>query len=425
MMEYVKKDLGSFGLHLIKTDKFKTVNIRVVFRSPIKKDEITMRNILTDMFLQSSNKYNSKRELTIKAQDLYAAEIQTSNTRLGNYIFTNFYLSVLNDRYTEEGNLENAIDFLNEIIFNPDVVDGSFNTKRLDIVKNNCSNAINSFKEDASGYSLIRMAESFNANSPLSFRMCGYLEDLEKVNEKSLYEYYLKMINNDLVDIFVIGDIDIEEITLLMKKHFKFKKLKKVRTPYILDEVKARSKKLFASEVIDNSQSKIALACPINGISEYERNYPLSLYNVILGGGTDSKLFKDVREANSLCYTIRSIPNKLDNLLIIMAGIDKENFKKTVDLIDKNMLEMKKGKFSDKDINIAKEYFSTALDEILESPDRIIDNYLMMEIMGTDDIDVKREKMMQVSKNEIVKLAKKIKIDTIFCLEGVATDEEN
>ena len=110
-MEYINKDLGSYHLHLIKTDKFKTVNVRISFRSPIIKEEITIRNVLCDMFLQSSSKYPSKRDLTIAAQDLYAADIQTNNTRLGNYNNLDIYLSVLNDKYTEEGNFLNALKF--------------------------------------------------------------------------------------------------------------------------------------------------------------------------------------------------------------------------------------------------------------------------------------------------------------------------
>ena len=104
-MEYIKKDFGSYKLHLIKTDKFKSITVRVSFHRVIKKDEITIRNILSDMFMQSSKKYSSKRELTIKAQDLYAAGLRTTNSRLGNYINTDFYLSSLNDKYTEVDNL--------------------------------------------------------------------------------------------------------------------------------------------------------------------------------------------------------------------------------------------------------------------------------------------------------------------------------
>ena len=149
-MEYTKKDFGAYKLHLIKTDKFKTIEVRLAFRSPIKKEEITLRNILIDMFVLSSKKYNSKRSLTIKAQDLYALDIRTNNSRLGNYINTDIYMTVLNDKYTEPGNFREAVKFLNEIVFNPDVEDGEFNEEKLDRVKTACRRALNASKEDTS-----------------------------------------------------------------------------------------------------------------------------------------------------------------------------------------------------------------------------------------------------------------------------------
>lgn len=423
-MEYIKKDLGSYKLHLIKTDKFKSITVKVSFHRVIKNNEITIRNILSDMFMQSSKKYNSKRELTIKAQDLYAAGLRTTNSRLGNYINTDFYLTVLNDKYTEDGNFASSLEFLGEIIFNPDVEDGKFNEEKLDIVKSTCRSALNSIKEDASNYSLIRMAEAFGEGEPISYRMMGYLEDLDNITGTSLYEFYLDMIKNDFVDIFVIGDIDIKEATDLIKMYFKFDILKKLKMPFMVDEKKPRRSKLVFNEEIDNTQSKLAIGCRINGLSEYERNYPLTLFNVIFGGCSDSKLFKEVREENSLCYTIYSITNKLDNVLLIRAGIDKENYKKTVSLIEKDLKDMCNGKFDETDILMAKEYYNTALEEIEDSQSKIINNYLMMELINTDDIDVKREKMSKVTKSEIVKVAKKVTIDTIFCLEGVRNEED-
>ena len=103
-----------------------------------------------------------------------------------------------------------------------------------------------------------------------------------------------------------------------------------------------------------------------------------------------------------------SVPNKLDNVLIIQAGIDKDNYEKTVKLIEENMETMRKGNFTDSDISIAREYYLTALEEVLESTDRIIDNYLMKELIGTDTIEMKRVMIGKVTKDEIIKVAKKI-----------------
>lgn len=418
-MQYIKRDLGSYKLHMIKTDKFKSIMIKVSFRRPIKKQEITMRNILCNMLTQSSNNYKTKRQMAIKAQDLYAASISSNNSRIGNYINTDIVLATLSDKYTEEGNFKKSLEFLRDIIYNPDVTNNKFNEKSLDIVKTNANIALEGLREDSNLYSIMRLMENMDSDSPISYRITGYLEDLDKVNSSNLYTYYKKMIDKDLMDIFVVGNIDFDEIEELIKENFKIKTFKKCRVKYLLDEKKTRIRKKTVIETDENSQSKLAIGCRVSGLSEYERNYPLTLYSIILGSGTDSKLFKVAREEHSLCYYINAVPNKLDNVILIRAGIDSENIKKTSEVVEQQMKMMQKGKFSEEDINIAKEYFNTALDNIVESESSIISTYYMMELLGLDDIELRRKKMNEVSAEEIVKVAKKIKLDTIYCLEGI------
>ena len=134
-------------------------------------------------------------------------------------------------------------------------------------------------------------------------------------------------------------------------------------------------------------------------------------------------MFKEVRETYSLCYTINSVPNKLDHLLFIRAGIDKENYTKTLELVEKILMDMRKGNFTEEDLKVAKEYYCTALDEVEDSPNRIMDNYYMMELLGTDDLEEKRRKIMKVTKMDVMKVAKKVKMDTVFLLEGDSHEE--
>ncbi len=422
-MKYTKKDLGSYNLHLIHTDRLKTITIKVVFHTPIHKEEIMKRVILSDILLQSTNKYNSKRLLTIEAEELYAASVGIGCQRIGNYIHTNFILEVLQDKYTEEGNLEKSIEFLKEIIFNPDLKEKAFQKEKLDLSKYNSVVAIQSLKEEPSTYAMIRLLESYDNKSPISYRMTGYIEDLEKINEKNLYETYQQMIDRDFVDIYVVGNFVEKEMISLIKQYFKIKKIKKPKDNYFLPYKKIRHKRLVLKEEIDNTQSKLAIACPYKKISPYERDYVLVLANLILGGGADSKLFKDVREKHSLCYSIHSSINKLDNLVVITAGIDRVNFHKTVNLITKNLNEMKKGHFTKSDIEKAQEYYKSALLEIEENAGRILSEIMSEDILKMDSIEGRIERMASVKKSDIVKVCKKIQIDTVFLLEGVKNED--
>ncbi len=423
-MKYIKKDLGSYNLHLINTDRFKTITIKVVFHTPIRKDEITKRTLLTDILLQSSFNYPTKRDLTIKAEDLYACDISANNQRVGNYILTSFNLQVLMDKYTEKDNLEKSIEFLSHIIFNPDIDNNGFKKDKIDFVKYDSTVRLNSLKEHPSGYSSIRLGEVFDANSPFSYRIMGYLDDLEKIDEISLYETYINMINTDFVDIYVVGDFDNKEMLSTIKKYFKLKKIKKPKKDYILNNRKASSKRYFVKEEIDYEQSSLAIACPVYKLTKYERDYALVLGNLIFGGTADSKLFKDVREANSLCYTIRSIFSKYDNMIVIKSGINRANYEKVLTLITKKLDEMKKGKFSEDDISNAKKEVINSLEVLQQDESSIIYNTMNTEILGLDDIDTRIEEIKKVKKSDIIKACKKVHMDTVFLLEGVL-DEGN
>lgn len=418
-MEYIKKNLGSYNLHLIKNTNFKSIMVKVYFREPIKKENITIHNFLTTMLTFSSKKYPTRRELILKTQDLYSCSLSSSDSRLGNYINTSFKLTVLKDEYTEENNLEKAIEFLSEIIYNPNVTDNKFDEASFNIVMNQGCLALSSIKENPSSYSIIRMLENMDSNSPISYRSFGYLEDLKDINSSNLYTYYKQMIKEDDMDIFVIGDIDFEQIDLIIRKYFKQKTFKKVKGNYLIPAKKAPLKKKIITEENESNQSKLAIGCRTYNLTDYERNYPLTLYNIILGGGADSKLFTEVREKNSLCYYIGSTANKLDNILLIRAGISNTNFKQSIKLIEKQMNEIAKGNFTEEDIENAKELYQTAIDEIEGSESEIIASYYMIELLGVDTIETKAKKMKEVTKKEIIKVAKKVKIDTVYMLEGV------
>ena len=138
----------------------------------------------------------------------------------------------------------------------------------------------------------------------------------------------------------------------------------------------------------------------------------------ILGGSADSKLFKEVREKNSLCYRISSGSNMLNNTMIIKAGINAQNYEKTKELIEKQISSLKKGDFDDEDIEKAIISYRTACKEILDSPLSIVSSYLG-KIYGTSDLlDERKKNIEKVTKKDVIALANKLHLDTIYFLKG-------
>lgn len=416
-MEYNKYDIGPYNLHIINTNKFKTVSVRVNFKRPCVKNEITKRSFLSYLLLESSRNYKSRRMLEIETENLYNLKYSSYNTISGNYNVMTFEETFLNEKYTEKGYIEKSISFLLELIFNPDVYNNKFSKESFDLVKKLIKENIETVKERTSYYSNMRMYEEMDKKSILSYRSIGYLSDLNKINESNIYKYYLSILDSDIVDIFIIGDVDKNNIRKIITKLFNINTIKKQSKSHILIHDRFRKQIKVVKEKMDIEQSKLVIGCKLNGLTEFERKYVMGMYSYILGGGVDSKLFKEVREKNSLCYSINSIYNGVFNILKISAGIDSKNFEKTVKIIKKQLKDLSLGKFTERDIKCAYMTYLSTFKEIMDNQDSLLTSYMSMEYLNLDTFDVREKKLKKVTKDMIINVSKKIMIDTIYLLE--------
>ena len=424
-MEYKKIDMTSFQLHIIKTDRFKTVNVRVCLRDEIKKEEITLRNLLTSFLTYSTDTYPTKRDVVLKAQDLYAANVYTKTYRSGKFNMINFFLSMLNEKYTEKGMLEESIAFLADIIFHPNFKKEEAFDHAYRFLYDSVESSMKAIKENPTTYSVIRMLEEMDQDMPYSYREFGYLEDLETLSKEKLISYYEEVMKRSLVDVYVIGNINEQEIISLFQKYFLFTTYKRPKTSQLIEHQKLPMRSKTVIEKVESNQSKLSIGCKIGELTEFERNYVLTIYNLLLGGNSESKFFQIIREKHSLAYYVYSSLNKLDSLMIIKAGISSNNFTKTVKLVKKLMKDMVNGNFTEDQIAVVKENYISLLKEIEDNENAIIETYLAKDLLNLGDIEERKREVMKVTKEDIMKVAKKIKMDTIFLLEGVCEDENN
>ena len=417
-MKYTKIDNSNYNLHVIKTDKFKTIMIKVNFKRKLEKDEISMRNMLVNVLFESTKKYPTKRLMEIQTEELYELGYRGSNYSSGIYNIMGFDCVFLNPKYSEENIIEDSLSFMAEILFYPNIDINGFNQKSFDIAHHILEEHLTSIKENADLYSQIRLYEELEPDGIISYRKCGYNEDLEKINRKNLYEYYLDVLNNDIVDIFVVGDVDVDYIQAQIKEKFIFRERDRKTLSHFYSSSIDKGKVKFKSETTKFNQSKLLLGLKMEDTSDFELRYVLNIFNYILGGSPDSKLFQNVREKNSLCYTVSSVSQPLVSVLLIHAGINADNYDRACSLILEQIEDMKNGKFDQTDIDKALITYENSMVEISESPDGLISLYSGIEYLNSDTIEDRIKKIRSVTKGDVINLANKMVLDTIFFLEG-------
>lgn len=414
-------NMGAYNLHIIKTKKFKTITIDVDFYREIRKEEITKRNLLKMLLLDSSNSYKTERELIKESENLYDIKVSSSISRIGNFSNLSFQTKFLNEKFTKDGMNRESIIFFLDLIFNPYVKDGSF--LNIERQKSKLREQIISFKDNKVKYAMIKLMEKMRGK-PYSYNTFGEIEDLEKIDGKDLYNYYNSVIKEDQIDIFVLGDVDISKIKEIFKEYFKINTFKKENKNIIVPELNERKRLVRYREYEDVNQAQLLVLCSLHGLTDFERKYTIKLYNELLGGSSNSILFETVREKNSYCYYINSSVKAYDNILIINSGVEEENVDKCIKLIKRSLKNIREGKIRDEDIASSKNTIISAIKSSSDEPIGIINNYLSKVLVGTEEEDVRIEKFNSLTKEDIMKVSKKVSIHTILTLEKKEEEHE-
>lgn len=422
-MSYKTEELKkSIKLHCIRTEKFKTNLLSVFLTVPLDRNTVTYNAIIPAILRRGTKNLKSQEEISIALENMYGATFDCGIEKTGDNQILKFYLEMVNDEYLETNdNLAKGINLLLDIIFNPLVEIGSFKEEYLKTEKENMKRIIEAKIDNKDRYAFDRCVEEMYKDKIYGIYKFGYVEDLEKMDGKNLYEHYKKLIDTSKIDIFVSGNIREDEVTDITNKNENINKLQERTDIHIINAEKSSNfneEPKTVEEKMDVTQGKLVIGTDVN-LDEEDSKYKISLYNVILGEGATSKLFQNVRERESLAYTTRSNYIKQKGNIYIRCGIEIQNYEKAIDVIKEQLDAMKNGDFTDEDIENAKKYVASGLRTTVEEQDSELTYYFGQELSEKfTTFEEYEEKINKVTKEDIQKVAQNVKINTIYFLRN-------
>ncbi len=418
--------MKGYTLHLIPTKKFKTITISLRMQSPLTKETTTLRTLLTFVLIAATKDYPSTKLLASYLDDNYGARLSTNVATKGQSQIMNVYTSFVNDVYLPQNEqlLEKQIQLLSDLFFNPFVIDNAFDETIVELKKKELKERLQVAKDDKFSYSLDKLFEYMGKDQTLGVPSTGYENEIEKIDAHSLYQYFLNCINEDEKHIYVVGDID-ETIVDIFEQYLQFP----MNTHDYASAYTFTSERKEVLEVIekqDITQSKLNLGYRIDCDFTSLNHYAFTVFNAIFGGFSQSRLFQVVREENSLCYYVSSSYDAFNGIMLVNAGIEAADYHKTMDLIAQELTRIQNGDLADHDIEIAKMMLENALRKTKDEAGSMITLAYNRDITHKEETnDEYIAKLLNVKKEDIMDVASKVQLDTIFFLTGKDFNENN
>ena len=362
-MEYKKSEIKKgINLHTIKTDKFKTNLIAIFLTTKLERETVTKNAVISALLRRGSKNMPTQEQISKELEEMYGASFDCGLDKTGDNQVLKFYIETINDKFlpqTDENMLKTAIEKIVEIVFNPLVENEGFKKQYVEQEKNNIKQRIEGKIDNKASYSLDRCIEEMYKNEPFGLYKFGYIEDMDNINENNLYDQYKKLREECKIDIFVSGDVN-ENIEEILNNNENIKELNEREPKYVTNNVNQnKSKNVEEKTIIENmdvTQGKLVLGLDVD-LDNEELKYDTMVYNSLLGGSANSKMFQNVREKAHLAYSASSSYLRNKNNIFARCGIEISNYEKALELIRKQIEDMKAGDFTEEEVeNIKKAY---------------------------------------------------------------------
>ena len=151
-----------------------------------------------------------------------------------------------------------------------------------------------------------------------------------------------------------------------------------------------------------------------------DRNFVATqVMNTIFGAGMTSKLFVNVREKLSLCYSVGSGYYGSKGIITVSAGIDFDKEQQTREEILRQLKAMQDGDISAQELNAAKEAILSSLRGTHDSPGSIEGFYATSALSGLALTPAEyMEAIYAVTIDQVVQAAQAVKLHTTYFLKG-------
>ena len=406
-------------LHCCRDSRFKTGCLSFQLVRPMYKEEAAKNALLSAVLLRGTAKHPDLRSITQVLDKLYGTSVSTLVRRVGDYQTVGFYCGFMDDRFALPGDkvLEPMLRFLEEILLDSPVENGGFSTAFVESEKKNLAATIDSELNDKRVYAMGQLLKTMCRADTFGIPRLGEKEDVLTIEASDLYRHYQKILRESPIHIFYVGSADSEAVKTMLAPIWR----RLERSPMVLPAqtgfhpCEGRDE----TECMDITQGKLGLGYTTT-ITNRDKDFPaMQVMNTIFGAGMTSKLFMNVREKLSLCYSVGSSYYGTKGIVTVSAGIDFDKEEMTRQEVEKQLNACREGQITEEELISAKQALLSSLRASHDSPGAIEGYYATAALSGMPlTVPEYMEAVEAVTVEQVAAAARTVQYHSSFFLKG-------
>lgn len=406
--------------HFVQSKKFKTNKITIRFTAPLSLETIAGRMLSASMLETANQAYPTSQAFRRYLASLYGTDISTSAYRRGQAHILDLTFTYVRDDFLSKKNVltSRILELVKQTLFAPLVQDGAFEPALFEIERKQLLASLATDMDDSFYFAHKELDSLFFHDERLQLRYSDLRNSISNESPESSYTCFQNALKNDRIDFFFLGDFNEVEITESLKS-LPFT----VRENGVTIQYYQSYSNVLREGMVQRNVGQSILELGYHSPVKYgdDEHLPMLVMNGLLGEFAHSKLFTNVRENAGIAYTVSSQLDLFSGLLRMYAGIDRENRNQARKLMNHQLLDLKKGNFTDFELEQTKEMIRRSLLMAQDNQQTLVERVYLNALLGKSSFDIDRlvAKLESVDKEVVCKVANSLKLQAIYFMEGV------
>ncbi len=349
--------------------RFKTFRLTLTARRPLD-ERAAARSLLAGLLLEGTTVDPDRPTLARRMESLYGAVVAPGTGKIGESHRLRFALDCVAGDYLpgQPDQLGEGLRFLTEVLSQPRLDGDGFPEEVFVRERRQAADAVRALFDDKAAYAWQQAVSGACEGEPMAIPEHGGVEAIEALDRHAPETARQDFLAHGQMCVLAMGVLPEDDQQLLT--HIEgfvdaLPKLSPEPVPAVTE--RQQSERRQQVERVDLQQSKLVLVFRVPCTQDPELWMARRLLVSMLGGGPHSRLFREVREKQSLAYYAHSTLDRHKGLMMVQVGLDENSATEVESETCKQLEELRSGSFTAKELETARAGLLSSLATIDDS----------------------------------------------------------